>query len=77
MTEFQISSNAIGKNTMVLILTYWLDLGEGRTPRDPLWETHVKPYVPGICLRFEKGSIKAAYEGSIFNEEQPLDMRDR
>lgn len=47
-----------------LILTRWLDLGEGRTPEDPKWKSHIGPRDRGTetPVYFEAGSIKSTIE---------------
>ena len=64
-TEYRIDYKDFGDG-VALIVTSWLDLGEGRTASDPTYQSHV------LCNTFpqyqldlppiEVGSIRAAYE---------------
>lgn len=68
-TEYQIDYKDFGDG-VALIVTSWLDLGEGRTASDPMYQSHV------LCNTFpqyqldlppiEVGSIRAAYEEEGF-----------
>jgi hypothetical protein len=74
-TEFQIDVKDFLENGVALILTRWLDLGEGRTPLDPRYASHVihkhcRRY--SVPVRFEAGSIRAAFEGGDFDIETLL-----
>mgnify|MGYP001580602516 CR=1 FL=1 len=75
-TEFQINTKDFLRNGVALVLTRWLDLGEGRDLSDPRYASHVY-HGYGSCYRdtpvpFEAGSIRAAYEGESFDEEKLL-----
>lgn len=53
-----------------IVVTAWMDLGEGKTPNDPVWTSHsydpsgreVDREIERADLGFERGSLKAAYE---------------
>lgn len=65
-TEFQIDIKDFLKNRLALILTRWLDLGEGRSLSDPRYTSHVRHRFSLRSLDtpvlFVPGSIKATYE---------------
>ena len=63
-TEFQLDTMDYGYFDRRLILTRWLDLGEGRTPEDPKWKSHIgsRDHSTENPIHFEAGSIKAAIE---------------
>jgi hypothetical protein len=66
-TEFQINTKNFPKHGMCLVLTRWMDLGEGRTLSDPTYASHVSHKHDSnyqyVRVPFEAGSLKAAYEG--------------
>jgi hypothetical protein len=65
-TEFQLDTVDYGYNYYHrrLIVTRWLDLGEGRTPEDPKWKSHLgsRDRSQAKPIPFEAGSIKATFE---------------
>ena len=61
-TEFQIDAMDFFEHGVALILTRWLDLGEGWSLLDGRYRSHVRHYY-GDQVPFKAGSIKAAYEG--------------
>lgn len=74
-TEFQIDIKDIPKKLVALVLTRWLDLGEGRSLWNQLYASHLDrlhhkfPDNPPGPVSFEAGSIRAEFEG-----EGDLDM---
>lgn len=76
-TEFQIDTKDFLKNGVALILTRWLDLGEGRNLSDPRYASHISHAYDATRYRdvpvpFEAGSIRATYEGENFDMEKLL-----
>ncbi|KFZ15347.1 hypothetical protein V502_05653 [Pseudogymnoascus sp. VKM F-4520 (FW-2644)] len=72
-TEFQIDIKVFPKVGVALVITRWLDLGEGHTVSDPKYASHIAYYHRDPIdtpVSFEAGSIKAAYEG------EAVDMKD-
>jgi hypothetical protein len=61
-TEIQIDAMDFFGHGVALIITCWLDLGEGRNPLDIKYRSHVHGYW-GDPVPFDAGSIKATYEG--------------
>lgn len=79
-TEFQIDVKNFLKNGVALILTRWLDLGEGRNLSDPRYASHVShiydaTHYTDTPVEFAAGSIRAAYEGNKFDVEKFLTPR--
>jgi len=69
-TEFQIGSKDFGSSGVALVVTRWSDLGEGLTPLDPTWESHLPmttTYSSNSVLAND-GPIKNAYEGGTPDE---------
>jgi hypothetical protein len=64
LTEFRIDFKKCGRHCTAMFVTRWMDLGEGRSPLDPRWASHVR--VDGrtsqVPVNFERGSICAAFE---------------
>lgn len=67
-TEFQIDAMDFSDHNhgVALIITCWLDLGEGRNLLDSKYKSRVSCY-RGDPVPFKAGSIKAAYEGGDIN----------
>lgn len=61
-TEFQIDAMDFSEYGVALLLTRWLDLGEGWSLLDSRYRSHVRYYY-GNQVPFKAGSIKATYEG--------------
>jgi hypothetical protein len=70
--ELQINTQDLDERGVVLIITRWMDLGEGLTQEDPLWKSNV---FNGSfdnfknCAPTTPGSIKAAFEEDRSLEE--------
>lgn len=61
-TEFQIDAMDFFDYGIALIITCWLDLGEGRNQLDSKYRSHIGRYW-GDPVSFKAGSIKTTYEG--------------
>lgn len=63
-TEFQLDTKDYDLFDKRLILTRWLDLGEGLTPGDPKWTSHIGSNDGGEekPLPFKAGSLKATFQ---------------
>lgn len=64
LTEFRIDFKNFGGCGNAMFLTRWKDLGEGRSPLDHKWQSHVMgcegPH--WLPVEFDQGSIYAAFE---------------
>ena len=71
-TEFNIQISRFGATGHVLEITYWKNLGAGRSPDDPKWAQH--PRIPrGSCshaAKFLPGSVQSAFESGNNNNIQ-------
>lgn len=63
-TEFQIDAMNFFEHGVALILTRWLDLGEGWNLLDSKYRSHLRHNENDVMLPFKAGSIKAGYEGA-------------
>jgi hypothetical protein len=76
LTEFQITFKSFGDQGKAMIVTNWKDLGEGRTPMDPMWQRHTQFARYSLSkdpIHFEPGSICRAFEGfdhNLFNVDE-------
>ena len=72
-TEFQIDAMDFSDYDYggALIITRWLDLGEGQNPLDGKYRSHVRSY-HGDPVPFKAGSIKTTYEGGDIDIVQLL-----
>ncbi len=64
LTEFRIDFKNIGGRGNAMFVTRWKNLGEGRSPLDYKWQSHVdwhkgRHWLP---VEFDRGSICAAFE---------------
>jgi hypothetical protein len=64
MTEFRVDFKSFGEHGNAVFVTRWLDLGEGRSPMDHKWQSHVGWPKRGDSLpvEFGRGSICSAFE---------------
>lgn len=77
-TEYQVDLQECGPRGVLVVITKWLDLGEGRTWTDSKWRSHLanmEPYQTGTAdmatyLR-EVGSIRNLFEQ---NEHRGFDL---
>ncbi|OBT45742.1 hypothetical protein VE00_03911 [Pseudogymnoascus sp. WSF 3629] len=69
-TEFQIEAKIFAEQGVALILTRWLDLGDGSLGHER-YASRLRGY-KGKPVRFEAGSIKAAFEGGGLDTEKML-----
>lgn len=73
-TEFQIDTKDFSENGIALIITRWLDLGEGRVLSDPRYTSHIShghiSSYQDIPVPFNAGSIRAMYEGGSFDVQK-------
>jgi hypothetical protein len=70
-TEFQVDVKNVNEQGVALVITRWLDLGEGRDLQDERFRSHLSCY-KGQPVRPGAGSIKGAYEGRHFEMEELL-----
>jgi hypothetical protein len=70
-TEFQIDVKDFGAVGVALVVTRWLDLGEGRSALDPSWDRHLLKIDRGIetPITFPAGSIKQDFQQRLPSEE--------
>jgi hypothetical protein len=61
---------------VALVITRWLDLGEGRNLQDDWFRSHLWCY-KGRPVQFRMGSIRAAYEGTNIHTEELLTPRHK
>jgi hypothetical protein len=64
LTEFRTDFKSFGGRGNAIFVTRWKDLGEGRSPLDHKWQSHVygrksRDWLP---VEFDRGSICAAFE---------------
>jgi len=64
LTEFRVDFKNFGGRGNAMFVTRWQDLGEGRSPLDHKWQSHVdgckvRGWLP---VEFDRGSICAAFE---------------
>jgi hypothetical protein len=64
LTEFRIDFKSFGGRGNAMFITRWQDLGEGRSPLDHKWQSHVDGRKGGDQrpVEFDRGSICAAFE---------------
>ncbi len=64
LTEFRIDFKNFGGCGTAMFLTMWKDLGEGRSPLDHKWQSHVmgRGGPRWLPVEFDQGSICAAFE---------------
>lgn len=62
--EFQIDAMNFFEHGAALILTRWLDLGEGWNLLDSKYRSRLRHNQNDVILPFTAGSIKAGYEGA-------------
>lgn len=71
MTEFRIDYRMYEDQGTAMFITKWMDLGQGRSPMDWQWQSHISELWGDLCsrtARFELGSICARFEGKEFTE---------
>ncbi|KFX91272.1 hypothetical protein V490_05999 [Pseudogymnoascus sp. VKM F-3557] len=73
-TEFQLDAKNFNGHGVALVITRWLDLGEGRNLQDDWFRSHLWCY-KGPPMLSRAGSIRAAYEGRHINIEKLLTPR--
>jgi transcription elongation factor Elf1 len=63
-TEFQLDTKDFGFFGKRLILTRWLDLGDGISSEDPKWTSHVgkEDHSQETPIPFQAGSIKGSFQ---------------
>lgn len=74
-TEFQIEAKIFAEKGVALILTRWLDLGDGSLG-DERYASRLRGY-EGRPVRFEAGSIKVAFEGGGLDTEKLVTTKDK
>lgn len=64
LTEFRIDFKSFGGHGNAMFVTRWQDLGDGRSPLDHKWQSHVGGHKRGdwLPVEFDRGSICAAFE---------------
>lgn len=65
LTEFQIDFTELGKQGYAMYFRKWQDLGQGLSPLDHQWQSHISrgDLGPLQRVKFDRGSIYAAFEG--------------
>lgn len=61
----------------VLIVTKWLDLGDGLDPKNPQWAAQVDLYPDVQLLRRDIGSVCLQFESNFGSSEQELTDQNR
>ena len=66
ITEFKIQISQFKATGHVLEITYWKNLGAGRSPDDPKWAQQIMcPRIPGLqAAKFSPGSVQSAFESN-------------
>ena len=82
LTEFRIDYKKFEELGSAMFVIKWQDLGEGRSPLDHKWQSHVAGCKGPLWLpvEFVRGSICAAFEGkehSSFEFDSLLTTRDK
>jgi hypothetical protein len=62
-TEFRIDFKELGRRGNALYVTKWQDLGQGVSPLDPKWQSHILERQPYKRVKWKLGSIFSAFEG--------------
>jgi hypothetical protein len=64
LTEFRIDFKSFGGCGNAMFVTRWHDLGEGRSPLDHKWQSHIYGRTGGgkLLVEFDRGSLCAAFE---------------
>ena len=78
VTEFRIDFKSFGNDGVAVVVTTWLDLGEGRTPDDPKWMRRGGSLHAPSGFRTHDGCIAEAFEGqTFFNKRSILSPPDK
>jgi hypothetical protein len=68
-TEFRVDFKSLGGDRSALFVTRWMHLGDGRSPLDRTWRSHVdQPTDPPVGVEYEVGFIAAGFEGKEMNK---------
>ncbi|KAJ5935410.1 hypothetical protein N7466_004957 [Penicillium verhagenii] len=75
-TSWKIQVREFGPNDVCLVVTRWINLGSGRTPKDLVWRSLVesKPLLPSEMMtddprmQFERDSVQARSEDALSDE---------
>ncbi|KAL2354385.1 hypothetical protein BJ546DRAFT_57593 [Cryomyces antarcticus] len=64
-TDYRVEVYDRGVGGLELVLLVWMNLGSGRTPLDPKWQSHVhggfNKFGPFNAFPYEPGSVRRAY----------------
>ncbi|TVY71491.1 hypothetical protein LSUE1_G008634 [Lachnellula suecica] len=74
-TEFRVDFKSYGAAGNALFVTRWMDLGDGRHPKDPKYASRLKSrsYTPGSIVNYRRGSICATFEQIRDSSEFKID----
>lgn len=66
-----------GRRARVLIVTKWLDLGDGLDPKNPQWAAQVHQYPAVQLARRDVGSVCLQFESNCGSSQQELTDQNR
>ncbi len=82
LTEFRVDFKKFGERGTAMFVTKWQDLGQGRSPLDHKWRSHVAGQNPRewLPVEFDRGSICTAFERKehfMFEFDGLLTLQDK